>query len=160
MTLKSMHRRRPGCDEGAAAVEAAITLPVLLLLILGIIEYGVALYNWNTMLLAVEQAGRSVMVYHGGFPPGLCNGSLISCAEAQMQNYLGGASRALVCGASGGVVSQPSPGQMCVYASTSGSNMTLAAYYNFNFLRVTYTSNGLGLGAPFTMTSQATFPLD
>jgi Flp pilus assembly protein TadG len=131
------HPRR-GWDEGAAAVEAAITLSLLLLLILGIIEFGVALYNWNTMQLAIQQSGRFVMVNNG------CNAS---CAESQMQNVL---TTAAVC-------TTPSAGQICVNATTNAgtpptpSTMTLTAAYGFNFIALT---------GPFTMTSQATFPLD
>ena len=54
------HRR--SWDEGAATVETAITLFLLLSLILGIIEFGTALYSYNTMQLAVEQAGRYAML--------------------------------------------------------------------------------------------------
>ena len=71
---------RRGRQEGAATVEAAISLSVLLLLILGIVEFGVALYNWNTMQLAIQQAGRFVMINNAS-----CNAG---CAETQMQNVL------------------------------------------------------------------------
>lgn len=117
-------------------VEAAISLSVLLLLILGIIEFGMALYSWNTMQLAVQQAGRYAMVYNA-----TCG---TSCAETQMQGVL---TSAAVCTA-------PTAGQICVNATTaagSPSTMTLTAKYNFNFL---------ALAGSFTMTSQGTFPLD
>lgn len=112
-----------------------MVLPVLLLLIFGIIEFGRAFWQWNTMLLAVEQAGRYVMVNHA-----TCD---FSCAESQMQAVLSGAS----------VCTTPTPGQMCVYASPSSvsSTMTLSAAYSFSpvaFLQ------------PFTITSQGTVPLD
>ena len=57
---------RRGWDEGAAAVEAAIALGVLIVLVLGIIEFGVAFYNLNTMELVIEEAGRYAMVYDAG----------------------------------------------------------------------------------------------
>ena len=128
------HRRRG--DEGAAAVEAALVLPVLFLFILGIVQFGMALWQWNTMLLAVEQAGRYVMINNAS-----CG---VTCAETQMQAVLSGAS----------VCTTPTSGQMCVSASTtagSPSTMTLAAAYNFS---------PVAFFQPLTITSQGTVPLD
>jgi Flp pilus assembly protein TadG len=133
------HNPRRGWDEGAAAVEAAIGLSVLLFMILGIIEFGTALYSWNTMQLSVQQAGRYAMVkYASG---STCNAS---CAETQMQTVL---TTAAVC-------TTPTAGQICVNAATTAgtpSTMTLTAKYRFDFI---------ALAGPFTMTAQGTFPLD
>jgi Flp pilus assembly protein TadG len=135
MRLRNPKSRR---DEGTAAVEAALIAFPLFLSILGIIEFGTALWQWNTMLLAVEQAGRSVMVsYASG---GSCD---TSCAQTQMQNVLPSAA----------VCTTPTTGQICVNASTTAgtpSTMTLTATYNFNLL---------SLFGPFTITSQGTVPL-
>src|SRR5881397_627055 len=106
MLARRAHRRRG--DEGAAAIEAALVLPVLFLFILGIVQFGMALWQWNTMLLAVEQAGRYVMINNSS-----CG---VSCAESQMQAVLSGAS----------VCTTPTSGQMCVSASTTASTMTLS----------------------------------
>jgi len=122
-------------DEGAAAIEAALIVPVLFFVIFAIIELGIAFWQWNTMLLAVEQAGRYVMVNNS-----TCD---VSCAETQMQAVLSSAS----------VCTSPTTGQVCVSASTSAgtpSTMTLTAAYNFNLL---------SLFGPFTITSQGTVPL-
>jgi Flp pilus assembly protein TadG len=62
---------RRGEDEGAAAVEASLIIGVLLLLVLGSVELGRAFWTYNTMLLAVEEAGRYAMVYNHG-PSGSC----------------------------------------------------------------------------------------
>jgi Flp pilus assembly protein TadG len=118
------------------AIEAALLLPVFFLTLLGIIEFGTASWQWNTMLLAVEQAGRYVMVNNSS-----CG---VSCAETQMQAVLSAAS----------VCTTPSTGQMCVSASTTAgtpSTMTLTATYSFSLL---------ALFGPFTITSQGTVPLD
>jgi Flp pilus assembly protein TadG len=119
-------------DEGTAAVEAALIAPALFFAILGIIELGTAFWQWNTMLLAVEQAGRYVMVNNSS-----CD---VSCAEAQMQAVLPAAS----------VCTTPSAGQISVCASTSAGTMTLTTAYSFNLL---------SLFGPFTITSQGTVPL-
>ena len=73
--------RRRGWDEGATAVETAITISLSLALVFGIFEFGMALWQANTMALAVEEAGRYVMVYNTS-----CNTA--SCAETQMKNTL------------------------------------------------------------------------
>jgi Flp pilus assembly protein TadG len=130
--------KNPKCrwDEGATAIEAAFILPILFFTILGIVEFGTAFWQWNTMLLTVEQAGRYVMVNNA-----TCD---VSCAETQMQTIL---SSAAVC-------TTPSAGQICVSASTTAGappTMTLTAAYAFNLL---------SLFGPFTITSQGTVPLD
>jgi Flp pilus assembly protein TadG len=129
---KTRKRRR---DDGTAAVETALIAPILFLAILGIVEFGSALWQWNTMLLAVEQAGRYVMVNNAS-----CD---TSCAQNQMQAILPAAS----------VCTTPTMGQICVSASKSAgtpSTMTLTATYNFNLL---------AYFGSFTMTSQGTVPL-
>ena len=117
-------------------MEAALILPILILAILGIIEFGTAFWQWNTMLLAVEQAGRYVMVNNTS-----CG---VACAETQMQAVLSSAS----------VCTTPTSGQMCVSASTAAgtpSTMTLTAAYNFN---------PVAFFSPFTIRSEGTVPLD
>jgi Flp pilus assembly protein TadG len=58
--------RRRGWNEGSVAVEGAIALSVLIALILGIIQFGIAFYNLNTMQLAIEEVGRYAMVNYAG----------------------------------------------------------------------------------------------
>src|SRR5215813_2543982 len=136
--LKNPNRR---WDEGAAAIEAAFVLPVLFLFVLGIAEFGMALWQWNTMLLAVEQAGRFAMVNNS-----TCG---VACAETQMQAVL----------TSAAVCTTPTSGQICVNATcsnpttctptTASTTMTLSASYSFNLL---------SLFSPFTITTQGTVP--
>jgi len=124
-------------DDGAAAVEAAFVLPVLFLFIFCIIEFGRAAWQWNTMLLAVEQAGRWAMINNS-------DTNLVADVESQMQSVLTGAS----------VCTTPTSGQVCVSASTTAgtpSTLTLTAAYNFN---------PVAFFSPFTITSQGTVPLD
>jgi Flp pilus assembly protein TadG len=123
-------------DDGTAAIEAGLIAPAFFLALLGIIEFAMVYWQWNTMLLAVEQAGRYVMVNNSS-----CD---VTCAETQMQSVLSSAS----------VCPTPSTGQLCVTASTTAgtpSTMTLTARYSFSLL---------SLLGPFTITSQGTVPLD
>jgi Flp pilus assembly protein TadG len=139
----AMHGKpaRRGWDEGAVAVEAALTIGVLIFLIFGVIEFGMAMGSWNTMVLAVEDAGRYVMVHNTS-----CN---TSCAVAQMQATL-----AAVPGTVSTTCTKPAANQFCLSASTTAgtpSTMTLTAALGYNVI---------GLPRTFTLTSQGTFPID
>lgn len=50
--------RRPRFQRGVAMVEFAITLPLLLLLLLAIAEFGRMLYQYNSLLQASRDASR------------------------------------------------------------------------------------------------------
>jgi Flp pilus assembly protein TadG len=139
-------RRKPrrGWEEGATAVESALIISVLVFLIFGIIEFGMTLWNWNTMVLAVEDAGRYVMVQYGN--GGTCS---TSCAVSQMQGTL-----ATAVGTVSTSCTTPTADQICLSASTTAgtpSTMTLTAAYGFKVI---------GLSPTYTLTSQATFPLN
>ncbi|MCU0311182.1 MAG: pilus assembly protein [Acidimicrobiales bacterium] len=51
--------RRARGDEGTALVELALVLPLLVLLVLGVLEYGRAWGESNTVIRAAEAAGRT-----------------------------------------------------------------------------------------------------
>ncbi len=129
-------------DEGATAVEAALVISVLMFLIFGIIEFGMALWAWNTMGLAVQDAGRYAMIN---------NASATVQADAinLMQTSL-----ATAPGTVSTTCTTPTADQICLSASTTAgtpSLMTLTAAYGFKVI---------GLSPTYTLTSQATFPLD
>ena len=87
-------------DQGSAAVESSIILSALLLLIVGSVEFGRALWTENTMLLAVQEAGRFAMLSNDALPiscgaqnqapscPALSNTLLANCAAARAQQVL------------------------------------------------------------------------
>ena len=131
---------RRGWEEGATAVEAAISLGVLAFLIFGIIDLGMALWQWNTMVLAVEQAGRYAMVNNATITP--------ATAEAQIQAVLTSAS--ISCP----LPSSPSAGNWYVCATKNAGTpptMSLSASYGYSVI---------GLAGPFKVAAQATVPLD
>ena len=120
---------------GATAVEMAVVLMAVILLILGMIEFSIAYWNMHTLLLAVEEVGRWVMV----------NNTTVTTAAAQtrMQQYLPAASS---------ICTTPSAGQYCVSATASNGRMTLIASYGYNVIGIT--------GSPLILKSQNTVPLD
>jgi len=91
---------RRSSEAGSATVEAGVTISALLLLIVGTVEFGQAVWTSNTMLLAVEEAGRYAMVYDQGpldtcgaqsqAPrcPILSNTPLANCSAARAQRVL------------------------------------------------------------------------
>lgn len=56
MFIRGEERARD--DRGAAAVEFALILPVLLLLLLGIIQFGITFYQWIEMEHAAREGAR------------------------------------------------------------------------------------------------------
>jgi hypothetical protein len=117
----------PGREEGAVAVEAAITLSVLLFLILGAVQFGLAYFAWNTMLLAAEEAGRYAMLYNpvnypSGPPAAVCSASpasLDKCAVAWAYQNFGNVFPVL-----------PGTDPGC----HAGTGMTFTATYTFNII--------------------------
>ncbi|HWX32968.1 MAG TPA: TadE/TadG family type IV pilus assembly protein [Steroidobacteraceae bacterium] len=116
MRRKKLLRSEEG---GAVAVEAAITLSALLFLLLGAIQFGLAYFAWNTMLLAAEEAGRYAMLFHAfpNNPPG-CADTLPNCAIAWANQNFGN-----------------------IFPVTAGTNatncpsgMTFTATYTFNIV--------------------------
>lgn len=121
-------------QDGAAAVETALVMAVLLLLVAGSMEFARALWTNNTMLFAVEEAGRYAMV-HSQAPPPACGVQkqapncpvpsetpLANCAAWWAQQVLS-AHLAPNVGVS---VSEDT--------SSIPSTMTICASYSFNFL--------------------------
>jgi Flp pilus assembly protein TadG len=121
-------------DDGAVAAEAALIMTVLLLLLVGSIEFAQALWTNNTMLLAVEEAGRYAMVHSQASPvtcevqrqasncPRLSETPLANCTAWSAQQVLS-AYQAPNVGVS---VSEDT--------SSSPNKITICASYSFNFL--------------------------
>ena len=138
-----MHQKtpRPGWDEGSTAVEAAVIFSLLFTLVFGIVEFGMALWQLNTMQLVVLQEGRYAMVNNGTITQAI--------AQNDMQNMLPGAT-----------VSCPLPNNpgtgtwhVCavIHNGTTPPTMALAANYGYSVL---------GLVGPFAVTAQTIVPLD
>ena len=123
-------------EDGEVAVEGAVTMLALVFLILGSVQFGLVFWNWNTMLLAVEEAGRYAMLYNPtNFPSGppaascsLASPTLASCAVAWAnQNWGNNFTVSCTAGCAG----------------TAGTNMTFTATYTFNFINSISLSRGI-----------------
>ena len=135
---------RRGTEEGSVAVEAAFIVPLLLLVLIGGVEFGRAFWTYHRMLLAVEEAGRYAMVY-GASPslltsascPNVATVSLANCAVAKANAYLADY------GGTG----------VNVTSSAATSTLTIQATYTFNFIDPILLPFG-----PITLSNQVTVP--
>lgn len=112
-------------QRGAAAVEFALVLPLLLGMVLGTVELGLALYDKAVMTHASREAARAGIVLRN---PKLSVAEITAIAQQQTQTNL--------------ISLLPSsPAQVTVLQSTP------AAYPNTLQVSVQYTFRGLALGA-------------
>ncbi len=51
-------------DEGQDLVEFALLAPLLFLLLFGILEFGVAVWRYNTVSVAAREGARAAVVYY------------------------------------------------------------------------------------------------
>jgi Flp pilus assembly protein TadG len=72
--------RRFGSERGAAIIETALTLPILLLVAVGIFEFGRAYQTWQVMTNAAREGARVAV---------LPNPEATDAAEARAREYLG-----------------------------------------------------------------------
>lgn len=56
--LNFLKRKDFGSESGVAAIELAIALPVLLLILMGIINFGTAFYNYVSITNAAREGAR------------------------------------------------------------------------------------------------------
>jgi Flp pilus assembly protein TadG len=60
VVTKASHRRASGCRRGAAVVEAALCVPVAMLLLFGTVELTRAMHLRQTIAIAAYEGGRLV----------------------------------------------------------------------------------------------------
>jgi len=123
--------RRRG-EAGAAAVEFALVLIPLLLLVFGIIEFGFILYDKQIITNASGVGARAGTIY-----PGLSTAAI----QAQVRDYL------TATGLDAGTATIDVTGAQ----GASGSNLTVTVHYTYRFMVLpTITS----LGPTLSLTAQ------
>jgi hypothetical protein len=144
-------------EEGATAVEAAIVLSTFLVITLGLVQFAIAYWNYSTMLLAVDEAGRYAMIYNPvsfpAGPPRPCGAqapvpgcptpsgsALENCTAAQAQTVL---------------TNYKAPAAVAVSAQQNPGTMKICANYSFDFF-----AQGLLPFGPIALKRQVTVPLD
>jgi len=80
--LKVITNRRREGQEGVAAIEFAILLPLLVVLVFGIIEFSILLYDKAVITNASREGARAGIVFH---PSGVSDGEIVFVVN----NYCG-----------------------------------------------------------------------
>lgn len=66
MMVKPMHSLRKRYQRGTSVVEMAIVLPLLLMLVFAIGEFGMMYTQWQTLTNAAREGARIGVVWRGG----------------------------------------------------------------------------------------------
>ncbi len=118
-------------QKGAAVVEFAVVLPLLLMVVFGIIEFGLLIYNKAMITNASREAARAGVV----FSTDLATGSLDRLSEADMANIVNTYSQAYLITFSG---TQQNPQTTVTPASpetmASGQLLTVTVAYHYDYL--------------------------
>jgi Flp pilus assembly protein TadG len=145
-TLTRWHR----AEEGATSVEVAISVGAFLLILLGVLEFAIDMWIWNSMTMAVEEGGRTAMVYYQT-PTNQstsCDDAWTNQVQTVVQSYLPGNSANYTLGHACTPASSPVPRLLAITASYTVGSMSVPG------------ATGSGLIPGFTLTTQATVPLN
>jgi Flp pilus assembly protein TadG len=152
--MKRGTRAERGSEAGAAAVEAAFTISIMLLLIIGSAEFARAFWTYNTMLLAVEEAGRYAMAYRHVAP--------VNCQPQSMVTHCSAPSYTALANCSAARAQQVLSAYQAPYIGVSveedttstPATVTICASYSFDFIAPRFLPFG-----PLDLTSRVTVPL-
>jgi Flp pilus assembly protein TadG len=115
-----MKRKRLN-QKGAAAVEFALVLPVLLILVFGIVELSVALYDKAVITNASREGARAGIVFG---VPSVTDGEILDIVSTYCQNRL----------LTFGTPTQVTTTVVREGAGVSGDDLTVQVQYQYGFL--------------------------
>jgi len=138
--------RRAGENRGAAIIEVALTLPLLLLVSVGIFEFGRAYQTWQVLTNAAREGARLAVMPN---PPA-------GAVEARVKSYL--TSGQLANTANATIVVNPTS-TVSIGGGATASSSLVTVNYPFQFMVLQPVArllvSGSTLGAPFTLTASA-----
>jgi Flp pilus assembly protein TadG len=133
-------------EKGAAAIEFAIVLPVLVLLALGICQFGILFYNQQVLINASREAARAGIVQRRNDvgDPVYDKLAMESMLNDIVQDYVGG--RLITFGGGGTplVVSTGVNGDF-------GDDLSVTVTYNYQFFA---GASFFGLAPQYTLTGE------
>lgn len=135
-----------GNERGGAAVEFAILLPVLLLIIFGGIEYGLLMFNKQIITNASREASRAGIVSQ---VPKVTSEEMITIAQSYCRNFLV---------TFDGAVPPTLPTVTPSYPDGTqnfGDRLTVTIQYDYQFLLLPFLQGIFGTGALNTLTLNA-----
>ncbi|HET7250049.1 MAG TPA: TadE/TadG family type IV pilus assembly protein [Gemmatimonadales bacterium] len=139
-----MRVTRPFRSERAAAmVEFAIVLPILLLMVFGIVDFGRALYTLNNLTAAVREGARLASTQ---ISPDPTTGSSMTAVSTAVTNYVV---------AFGGNAGAPTVSETFSGTPPNMQSITVQIV-NYPFTPITPLTNLIGLGT-IQMSPSATF---
>ena len=127
-------------EKGIAAIEFALVLPVLIMLVFGIIEFSLLLYNKQVITNASREGARFGIVSRS--PAERVPESAI---KAKVDEYC--SSYLISFGAASPPVTNVTPGY------NFGDNLTVSVMYTYNFLLLPNFVSGLAGGKNLTATT-------
>jgi Flp pilus assembly protein TadG len=133
-------------EKGAALLEAAVTIPILLLISAGIFEFGRAYQTWQVLTNAAREGAR-VAVLPAPTPTGV---------EQRVRDYMQAGQLPLF--GTAGVVVNRSASIVVNGTAVSASQVTVNYPFTFMVLRPIarlIPGASTAVGAPLTMTAQA-----
>jgi Flp pilus assembly protein TadG len=152
--------RRFVCEQsGAALTELALVLPLLLLLLLGLIDFGKAFNYWIDETHLANEGARWAVVNK---TPGGCTGVLQQCIFNQLET---GEQQGTVAGTQGSL--NPAKVNICFYKATDGTLTTtptvgdtvkVVVAYAYNWLH--YLTSEANIGPTTTITGSASMRLE
>ena len=144
MKRQSMRWRRD--DRGTALIEMAFTLPLLLLISIGIIEFGRAFQTWQILTNAAREGARVAVL------PGMSD----SMVTARVQEYI--QAGVLDASVTPTITIQRNASISYGSGTATGSKVTVNFPYHFMVLNgiARLVVSGTTLGSDFTMATSAT----
>ncbi|HXW05800.1 MAG TPA: TadE family protein [Vicinamibacterales bacterium] len=128
-------------ERGAALLETAITIPIILLICVGIFEFGRAYQTWQVLTNAAREGARVAVI----------SGSTPDQIRAAVSTYM-----------TIGELPAPADSQIVINQSVAlpfGTGTQVTVNYPFNFMVLNGVARmvraGSSTGGPLTMTAQA-----
>jgi Flp pilus assembly protein TadG len=142
----SLYRSAIRSERGAALVEMAMTLPLLMLISVGIVEFGRAYQTWQVLTNAAREGARVAVL------PGVNDDAV----TGRVQDYL-----------EAGKITDPDSAIVVIdrnnvvaIGATNASASSVKVDYPFQFMVLQpiaqLVANGSNLGGPLTMSASAT----
>ena len=116
-------------QRGATAVEFAIVFPLLILLLFGIIEFSVILYDKAMITNAIREGARAGIV-----------SQLVRVSDTQIQNVVDNYCRLYLISFKSGTTPATIVGRT---GSTFGDELTVTVTYTYSFLALPHFVTGL-----------------